>query len=411
MDDEFAPYERGLESLKRLFQQLMPTAGAPYNEAFLDFLNLEAQLRENIEKARLNGDGQDLLADRRRVVRELNRLALETFGLDFNSQCKPEKHGLAREGGQAPPEALLYIKRSHAISLVQAYSQSHSQLDRQLQERSSWLNTIGDLRSATEKDLLQNQTSPDSGYYIAELIAYVLIAISPNHTLLPDMILTLAQRGLLSKQRAMSYARLYDNPRDYNFVIQRIDDALLGRPPGTSPPAHVQEALNQLENETRTVSLRHRTQMVNRWISEQELRDGKEQQQIERNLWSELNDVLQSPIDEPTTEGIDLATMIVELPQLYHPPVMRLSEDVLERLGEMMIAWICHVDRPQQLLSPLLRAVVTFVQKRSANNRLAMPRVDLLDALSILAPALRYHFPAAAMLIPAAVDAVITALP
>ncbi|NTV63629.1 MAG: hypothetical protein HGA65_08850 [Oscillochloris sp.] len=413
MGDEFAPYERGLAALKQLFQQLMSTAGGPHSEAFLAFLSLEALLREHIQRARHNhtSNPADLLRERQTLILELNRLALSRFGFDFNSLCQAEQPGPVTIIASQEPLPQDYLRRSQAINLVQAYSQRHSQIDRQLQERPVWMKTVSELWYAAENDLLQRAPLSDAGYNVAELIAYALITASPNRTLLPDKLLSLVQRGLLGKQRARRYAGLYDDPRDQNFVIQRLDPLLHD---GLSLPSlqlEAQQQLAQLEEVAGKFGPRRRPQLVNEWIKQQELLDSEEQREIEINLLTELHAVLQDPVDVLATEVGDLATMIVQLAQLAHPPVRRLSEEVTDRFAEMNIAWINHRDAPSHLLLPILHAIVTLAQKRKAEHRLAMPRVDLLDALIILAPAMKHHFPQAAPLIPTVVETVIQALP
>jgi hypothetical protein len=79
MNDAFTPYERGL----REFQQRL----GEQHERLLDFLNYEHQLCTNIQQARDDGETPILSADRNRIVRQLNTLALETVGISFNEMC------------------------------------------------------------------------------------------------------------------------------------------------------------------------------------------------------------------------------------------------------------------------------------------------------------------------------------
>jgi len=79
MNDAFAPYETGLTRfLERLGQD---------HPRYAEALTLEAQLRENVRVARLDGDSEARRADRYRILRELNRLALETVETSFNTLC------------------------------------------------------------------------------------------------------------------------------------------------------------------------------------------------------------------------------------------------------------------------------------------------------------------------------------
>ena len=79
MSDAFTPYETGLARFLERLGQDHPR----YTEA----LTLEAQLRENVGQARLDGDTETRRADRNRILRELNRLALQTVRLSFNELC------------------------------------------------------------------------------------------------------------------------------------------------------------------------------------------------------------------------------------------------------------------------------------------------------------------------------------
>ena len=77
--DAFTPYETGLAHFLERLEQDHPR----YTEA----LTLEAQLRENVGQARLDGDTETRRADRARILRELNRLALQTVRISFNTLC------------------------------------------------------------------------------------------------------------------------------------------------------------------------------------------------------------------------------------------------------------------------------------------------------------------------------------
>lgn len=79
MNDAFTLYEKGL----REFQQRL----GKQHERLLDFLNYEHQLRANIQRTRDDGETPILSADRNRIVRQLNALALETVGPSFNEMC------------------------------------------------------------------------------------------------------------------------------------------------------------------------------------------------------------------------------------------------------------------------------------------------------------------------------------
>ncbi len=79
MSDAFTPYERGLREFQRQLGER--------HERLLDFLNYDHQLLMNIRQAREDGDTPTLSAERNRIVRQLNTLALETVGVSFNEIC------------------------------------------------------------------------------------------------------------------------------------------------------------------------------------------------------------------------------------------------------------------------------------------------------------------------------------
>ena len=96
MQDPFTCYETGLRHLLARIGKEHPR--------YHDALSLEAQLRENIAQARVEGDTENRRADRNRIVGQLNRLALEATGCDFNALCSaPGDESLTGPGpGQAP---------------------------------------------------------------------------------------------------------------------------------------------------------------------------------------------------------------------------------------------------------------------------------------------------------------------
>ena len=103
MNDAFTPYERGL----REFQQRL----GKQPERLPDFFNYEHQLRTNIQRARDDGETPILSADRNRIVRQLNALALETVGVSFNEMCGLGRREpvLTRPMVSLPPLAVLFL--------------------------------------------------------------------------------------------------------------------------------------------------------------------------------------------------------------------------------------------------------------------------------------------------------------
>jgi len=103
VSDAFTPYEEGLEE----FQQKL----GRQHERLLEFLNYDNQLRMNIQQTRDDGDTPTLSAERNRIVRQLNTLALGTVGISFN-----EMSGLGRRGlvitiptVKLPPRVMLFF--------------------------------------------------------------------------------------------------------------------------------------------------------------------------------------------------------------------------------------------------------------------------------------------------------------
>lgn len=103
--DTFTLYETGLnELLDRL-----DSDQAHYTNA----LALEAQLRENINRARLGEDSENRRADRNRIVRQLNRLASNALGLSFNELC-----GAPDDGNLAFRVEIEFVNRENELDLL-----------------------------------------------------------------------------------------------------------------------------------------------------------------------------------------------------------------------------------------------------------------------------------------------------
>jgi hypothetical protein len=102
MADPFTPYETGVN---RLLEQL----GRDHRR-YAEVLTLETQLRENVSLARLDGDSETRRADRNRIVRELNRLALEAVGVSFNELSGQEVD--VGQGTTTPPEKFTRLREN-----------------------------------------------------------------------------------------------------------------------------------------------------------------------------------------------------------------------------------------------------------------------------------------------------------
>jgi len=116
MSDAFTPYETGLARFLERLGQDHPR----YTEA----LTLEAQLRENVGQARLDGDSETRRADRNRILRGLNRLALQTVRLSFNDLCGfpgGEADGAQPRAADAPLQRgfpIGFVNREHELLLL-----------------------------------------------------------------------------------------------------------------------------------------------------------------------------------------------------------------------------------------------------------------------------------------------------
>jgi len=112
MSDAFTPYERGLKELgEKLGEQ---------HERLLDFLNYDHQLCANIRQARDDGDTPTLSAERNRMIRQLNALALETVGISFNEMCGLGRHEpvLTMPIVKLPPLVMLFFNLVVVITLA-----------------------------------------------------------------------------------------------------------------------------------------------------------------------------------------------------------------------------------------------------------------------------------------------------
>jgi len=96
MSDAFTPYETGLAYfLERLGQD---------HPRYVEVLAMEVQLRENMALTRADGDTGTRNVDRNRILREINRLALQTVGISFNTLCgfrDTETDGASRARAEA----------------------------------------------------------------------------------------------------------------------------------------------------------------------------------------------------------------------------------------------------------------------------------------------------------------------
>jgi hypothetical protein len=74
-------YELGLEQMK---VRLSPAQ----TSIFIDFTSLEQQLLENLDRKRQFGPSDGNRSDRARIIRDLNRLALDHLDISFNDLCR-----------------------------------------------------------------------------------------------------------------------------------------------------------------------------------------------------------------------------------------------------------------------------------------------------------------------------------
>jgi hypothetical protein len=93
--DEFTSYEMGLAEMRRSIGSGNPLL--PYAAT------LESRLKENIRRARITGDTEDLCEARARIVHSLNKFTTHALGQDFNPLCEAEGDEL---GTASPAERI-----------------------------------------------------------------------------------------------------------------------------------------------------------------------------------------------------------------------------------------------------------------------------------------------------------------
>ena len=91
-------YERGLDALRAQLEQ---------TNRYLDFVTLEARLRENLHDEGLYGSDESSRRERARVIRGLNDLALQVLGLSFNDLAL----GRAAQTGQTSARELSLVRQ------------------------------------------------------------------------------------------------------------------------------------------------------------------------------------------------------------------------------------------------------------------------------------------------------------
>ena len=102
VSDVFTPYESALE-------ELLDRLGKEH-EKYIDALTLQSGLLESINAARLEGDTEGRRAERRRIEKQLNKLALAELGISFNELAFPEER--PAESGAAVVQPVVEPERA-----------------------------------------------------------------------------------------------------------------------------------------------------------------------------------------------------------------------------------------------------------------------------------------------------------
>lgn len=87
------------------------------------------------------------------------------------------------------------------------------------------------------------------------------------------------------------------------------------------------------------------------------------------------------------------------------------QESFVLLVSELGQAWLTVAEEPQRQFAQILRLITQFVRRQATISPLSSARANLFDALSALAPAIRYHFPASVDPLCRLVEAVVAALP
>jgi TolB protein len=83
------PFERYKTGLTRLLEQVEKKL-AKDDLLYLEALTLQSRLEENIAQVQSSGDDENLRSARNRILKELNRLALDAVKVSFNDLCRSE---------------------------------------------------------------------------------------------------------------------------------------------------------------------------------------------------------------------------------------------------------------------------------------------------------------------------------
>jgi hypothetical protein len=94
----FLDYERGLDLLRAQLEQ---------TNRYVEFTTLEARLRENLKDEHLFGSNETTRAERARIVKSLNKLALEVLKLSFNDLAL----GRVSTAGRTPARQLSLVNK------------------------------------------------------------------------------------------------------------------------------------------------------------------------------------------------------------------------------------------------------------------------------------------------------------
>ena len=94
----FLDYERGLDLLRAQLEQ---------TNRYVEFTTLEARLRENLKDEHLFGSNETTRAERARIIKSLNKLALDVLKLSFNDLAL----GRVSVAGRTPARQLSLVNK------------------------------------------------------------------------------------------------------------------------------------------------------------------------------------------------------------------------------------------------------------------------------------------------------------
>ncbi len=343
-------------------------------------LGIERHFREHLARAETLGDA--VAAAEARLARWV-----ESF-IDATDLNKVPLYALRH--------AAEYLAASPNLYRVLIRVDWFGELERRCRSRSSCIEAIKLAQQAID----QQFTGQDGDPTIVNMILCALMRASFGATLLPELVAQLVRLEFWGEAEAIDYAENYTSPADRQALLSLL--AHPQRHPSLPSGSAVAEAAALLERYT-TLPLAARQSALVRWRRDYEQASGNSNSQADRDLLDRLIDALRQP---PLSGGkraspSNFTSLLVRLSSYQDP----LTGPMRDPLFTDLIAQIADI---WWQLRPRDSHTIWLHQIMAALTRFA--RADLLEALELLAPALRTLFPLSVTELCDTLDALGTAL-